>query len=108
MIRLRSQRQLKEHTAVQVICPVSARAKDAPSDMAGIIDAVVGALIARPPETVLAISDYGAPVESGTGITITFPHLEARLNQVPTAVIFFRSAEHMQNWGRGDCSPLGP
>jgi len=87
-------------TAVQVICPVSARAKDAPSDMTGIIDAVVGALIARPPETVLAISDYGAHVESGTGITMTFRYLEARLNQVPSAVILLRSAEHMQNWAR--------
>ncbi len=39
--------------AVQVICPVSARAKDAASDMASIIDAIACALIARPPETVL-------------------------------------------------------
>jgi NAD(P)H dehydrogenase (quinone) len=92
--------------AVQVICPVSARAKDAPSDMAGIIDATAGALIARPPKTVLAISDYGAHVESGTGITMTFRYLEARLNQVPSAVIFLRSAEHMQNWARVICSAL--
>src|SRR5258708_17039187 len=72
--------------AVQVICPVSARAKDAPSDMAGIIDAVVGALIARPPETVLAISDYGAHVQTGNGITINFRFLQSRLNQGPRAV----------------------
>src|SRR5258708_39681461 len=100
MIRLRSQRQLKEHTAVQVICSVSARAKDAPSDMAGIIGAVVGALIARPPETVLAISDYGAHVESATGITMTLRYLEGRLNQVPGAVVFFGCAGQMQNLRR--------
>ena len=87
-------------TAVQVICPVSPRAKDAAADMASMIDAITSALIARPPETVLAISDYGAQVESGTGITMTFHYLEARLNQVPSAVIFLRSAEHMQNWAR--------
>lgn len=86
--------------AVQVICPVSARTKDAPSDMASVIDAIADALIARPPKTVLAISDYGAHVESGTGITMTFRYLEARLSQVPGAVIFLRSAEHMQNWAR--------
>jgi NAD(P)H dehydrogenase (quinone) len=86
--------------AVQVICPVNARANDAASDMAGMIDAIAGALIARPPETVLAISDYGAHVESGTGITMTFRYLETRLSQVPSAVIFLRSAEHMQNWAR--------
>jgi uncharacterized protein YbjT (DUF2867 family) len=74
--------------------------------MAGIIDATAGALIARPPKTVLAISDYGAHVESGTGITMTFRYLEDRLNQVPSAVIFLRSAEHMQNWARVICSAL--
>jgi NAD(P)H dehydrogenase (quinone) len=86
--------------AVQIICPVSARAKHAASEMAGIIDAIAGTLIARPPETVLAISDYGAHVESGTGITMTFRYLEARLSEVPSSVIFLRSAEHMQNWAR--------
>src|SRR5258708_11482366 len=72
-------------TAVQVICPVSARAKDAPSHMSGIIDAVVCAPIAPPPETVPAISDYYAHLESVTGITITFPHLAAPFKQDPSA-----------------------
>jgi uncharacterized protein YbjT (DUF2867 family) len=87
-------------TAVQVICPVSVRAKDAATDMANIIDAITGALTATRPETVLAISDYGAHVDSGTGITMTFHYMEARLSSVPGALIFLRSAEHMQNWAR--------
>lgn len=86
--------------AVQVICPVTSRAKDATSDMRSIIDTIAAALTARPPETVLAISDYGAHVESETGITMIFRYLEARLNQIPGTMIFLRSAEHMQNWAR--------
>jgi NAD(P)H dehydrogenase (quinone) len=85
---------------VQVICPPSNRAKDAASDMANIIDAITAALMAVHPERVLAISDYGAHVDSGTGITMAFHYLEARLSTIPGALIFLRSAEHMQNWGR--------
>ena len=85
---------------VQVICPVSSRAKDAASDMANIIDGIATALSETRPESILAISDYGAQVESGTGITMAFHYLEARLRQIPSAVTFLRSAEHMQNWAR--------
>jgi NAD(P)H dehydrogenase (quinone) len=91
---------IKGASAVQVICPVSARAKDAGSEMAETIDSITAALMAVHPETVLAISDYGAQVESGTGITMTFHYMEDRLSTVPGAVIFLRSAEHMQNWAR--------
>ena len=87
-------------TAVQVICPVSVRAKDAAADMANVIDAIVGALTATRPESILAISDYGAHIDSGTGITMTFHYMEARLSTVPGTLIFLRSAEHMQNWAR--------
>jgi uncharacterized protein YbjT (DUF2867 family) len=87
-------------TAVQVICPVSVRAKDAATDMANSIDAIAGALTATRPETILAISDYGAHIDSGTGITMTFHYMEARLSTVPASLIFLRSAEHMQNWAR--------
>ena len=87
-------------TAVQVICPVSVRANDAATDMANVIDAIAGALAATGPETVLAISDYGAHVDSRTGITMTFHYMEARLCTVPGTLIFLRSAEHMQNWAR--------
>ena len=85
---------------VQVICPPNNRAKDAAADMANIMDAITAALMAVHPERVLAISDYGAHVDSGTGITMAFHYMETRLSTVPGAHIFLRSAEHMQNWGR--------
>jgi NAD(P)H dehydrogenase (quinone) len=86
--------------AVQVICPPNNRAKDAASDMANIIDAITAALMVVRPESVLAISDYGAQVDSGTGVTMAFHYMEARLGTLAGALIFLRSAEHMQNWGR--------
>jgi len=87
-------------TAVQVICPVNPRAKDAATDMENIVDAITGALIAARPERILAISDYGAQIDSGTGITMIFHYMETRLSTVPGTLIFLRSAEHMQNWAR--------
>jgi uncharacterized protein YbjT (DUF2867 family) len=87
-------------TAVQVICPVNPRAKDAATNMENIIDSIAGALTAARPERILAISDYGAQIDSGTGITMVFHYLEARLSTVPGRLIFLRSAEHMQNWAR--------
>jgi uncharacterized protein YbjT (DUF2867 family) len=52
---------------------------------------------ARPP-TVLAISDYGAELSAGTGVTMLFHALEERLRRTSSRLIFLRSAEHMQNW----------
>jgi NAD(P)H dehydrogenase (quinone) len=46
------------------------------------------------------ISDYGAQIPQGTGITLAFHYLEARLRETPTALTLLRSAEHMQNWSR--------
>jgi uncharacterized protein YbjT (DUF2867 family) len=60
-------------TAVQVICPVNPRAKDAAAEMKNIIDVIAGALTATRPERILAISDYGAQVTSGTGGHDDFP-----------------------------------
>ena len=79
---------------------MSPRAEDAGTDMKNIIDAIAGALTATRPERILAISDYGAQVDSGTGITMIFHYMEARLSKVPGTLIFLRSAEHMQNWAR--------
>jgi NAD(P)H dehydrogenase (quinone) len=93
-------RAIKGADAVQVICPVNNRGEDARSDMRGSVDAIVAALNAVRPETILAISDYGAEVESGSGITMIFNYLEARLSTVPGKRIILRSAEHMQNWAR--------
>ncbi|MGL4287804.1 MAG: NAD(P)H-binding protein, partial [Phreatobacter sp.] len=86
--------------AVQVICPMSTGAADAPADMRGMIEIIAGALDAARPAKVLAISDYGAQLSVGTGLTLTFPALEARLRAVPTGLTLLRSAEHMQNWSR--------
>jgi uncharacterized protein YbjT (DUF2867 family) len=87
-------------TAVQVICPLSVRADDAPSDMAAIIRAIAHALDRVRPQAILAISDYGAELSAGTGITLTFHHLEAQLRTIPSSLTLLRSAEHMQNWSR--------
>jgi uncharacterized protein YbjT (DUF2867 family) len=86
--------------AVQVICPIVPTALDAPAELRGAVDAFAEALMAAPPPVVLAISDYGAELDSGTGITLTFHRLEQRLRELPSDVTFLRSAEHMQNWRR--------
>jgi NAD(P)H dehydrogenase (quinone) len=86
--------------AVQVICPVRAQAEDAAAEMASTIDAIANALAEVRPARVLAISDYGAQVSEGTGITMVFHYLEAQFRALPSAVTFLRSAEHMQNWSR--------
>ena len=86
--------------AVQVICPVQPQAEDVAGAMAKTIDAIASALTEAPPARVLAISDYGAQVSAGTGITMAFHYLEAQFRRLPSAVTFLRSAEHMQNWSR--------
>jgi NAD(P)H dehydrogenase (quinone) len=93
-------RALREVTAAQVICPMLTQAPDAGAEMRRIIDAIASGLRANPPEAVVAISDFGAQLESGTGITLTFHQLEASLRGVAGSVTFLRSAEHMQNWSR--------
>ncbi len=85
---------------VQVICPPAPQAEDAAAEMRRTIDSLAQALTKARPEAALAISDYGAEVESGTGISVLFHELEARLNEVSTRPIFLRSAEHMENWSR--------
>jgi NAD(P)H dehydrogenase (quinone) len=86
--------------AVHVMFPTAPQAPDAVSEMRAAIDAVSGALRATPPPAVLAISDYGAELERGTGVTLTFHYLETRLRELPSALTLLRSAEHMQNWAR--------
>jgi len=91
---------LVDAEAVQVICPVRPQAEDAAAEMAQTIDAIAKALAEVRPARVLAISDYGAQVSEGTGITMAFHYMEAQFRALPTAVTFLRSAEHMQNWAR--------
>jgi uncharacterized protein YbjT (DUF2867 family) len=86
--------------AVQVICPVDVRAVDARTEMLRLIETTGKTLDRANPELVLAISDYGAEVKSGTGITLLFNALEARLRKLRSRNIFLRSAEHMENWAR--------
>jgi NAD(P)H dehydrogenase (quinone) len=86
--------------AVQAICPVSPQGEDPAADMRAIVDTIARALGIARPARVLAISDYGAEQSAGTGITLAFHYLEARLRETSAAPIFLRSAEHMQNWAR--------
>ncbi|GLS19297.1 NmrA family transcriptional regulator [Labrys miyagiensis] len=85
---------------VQVICPPAPRAGDAGAEMGRSIESIAKALTAVRPQATLAISDYGAEIESGTGITVLFHELEVQLRALPTEAIFLRSAEHMENWAR--------
>ena len=87
-------------STVQVICPASTQGVDATADMRRSIESVAEALEAARTAAVLAISDYGAELSAGTGITVLFHELEARLRRLPASLIFLRSAEHMENWAR--------
>ena len=87
-------------STVQVICPIDVRAVDARAEMLRLIETIGEALDKANPELVLAISDYGAEVTSGTGVTLLFNALEARLRKLRSRTIFLRSAEHMENWAR--------
>ncbi|MEU6852623.1 NAD(P)H-binding protein [Actinacidiphila alni] len=84
----------------QVICPLPPRADDPAARMAAVTDALVAGLSAAPAVEILAVSDYGAELPSGTGITGPFHRLEARLGELPNPLTFVRSAEHMHNWAR--------
>ncbi len=86
--------------AVQVICPTYPRSPNAAGDMMRTIEAIAAAIEHVEPDHVVAISDFGAELSDGTGITGLFHFLENRLRRVETNVTFIRSAEHMQNWAR--------
>ena len=86
--------------AVQVICPVDTRLPDAGKAMIATVETIGEALRASEAQTVVAISDYGAQHDHGTGVTLVFHHLEACLRDLSAKVTFLRSAEHMQNWAR--------
>ena len=86
--------------AVQILCPVPRGHADPAAVMRRMIDASVEALRADPPLHVLALSDYGAQLPDGTGITTLFHYLETQLRTVQTRLTFLRAAEHMHNWAR--------
>ncbi len=90
----------KGASAVQVICPVLARADDAFARMTATTEALAAALAEASVPAVVAISDYGAELPEGTGVTLVFHQLEQRLRKLDARLTLLRSAEHMQNWTR--------
>src|SRR6185312_4364425 len=93
-------RAMSGSDAVLAIVPPDPRAPDVLEAGRRLVDALGAAVGAARPRAVVAISDYGAHRPEGTGITLLFHHLEARLRAAPAASIFVRSAEHMHNWAR--------
>jgi NAD(P)H dehydrogenase (quinone) len=91
---------LSDAEAVQAICPIAPQAGDPAAEMRVFADAVRDAVIATRPARALVISDYGAELPAGTGITLAFHYLEARMRGTSTTLTLLRSAEHMQNWAR--------
>lgn len=89
---------IKGATAVQMLCPVPVGDADPASTMERMIDVAASALRANPPQAVLALSDYGAELDRGTGLTRLFHLLEVRLRPLATHLTLLRSAEHAQNW----------
>ncbi len=84
---------------VQVLIPLP-RDPHPADTMRTTIEVTARALAAHREAHVLAISDYGAELDAGTGITMLFHHFEAALRDVSTKLTLLRSAEHMQNWLR--------
>lgn len=86
--------------AVQVLCPIMPQLTDPIGEAAIVIAALAEGLRIAAPPAVLAISDYGAEIPSGTGITMILQRLETFLKELPSQLTFLRSAEHMHNWVR--------
>jgi uncharacterized protein YbjT (DUF2867 family) len=85
-------------SAVQILCPVPVRDPHPESTMRRMIDVAAEVLRANPPPAVLALSDYGAELDRGTGLTLLFHEQETRLRPLATRLTLLRSAEHAQNW----------
>lgn len=86
--------------AVQILCPLPADDAQPGDTMRRMIEVAAHALSANPPPHVLALSDYGAELDGGTGITMLFHALETQLKPVVKNLTLLRAAEHMQNWAR--------
>lgn len=93
-------RALEGAQAVQMLCPVTHRANDPAAAMRQMIGNAARALRTCPQAHVLALSDYGAELDAGTGITLLYRDLEARFKEAVPHLTLLRSAEHMQNWAR--------
>ncbi|WP_250516987.1 NAD(P)H-binding protein [Caballeronia sp. INDeC2] len=86
--------------AVQVLIPLPRNDARPADTMRSTIDITARVLASHRDVHVVALSDYGAEVDAGTGITMLFHHFEAALRDVSTKLTLLRSAEHMQNWMR--------
>lgn len=94
------ERAIEGATGVLLVCPLASSTPNVVNAAQRIIDASAGAIDAMRPQTVVAISGYGAHQRSGTGLATIFHRLERHLGSVPASVTFLRSAEHVQNWAR--------
>jgi len=93
-------RHLRGAQAVQVICPIATSSERVFEEAIRLVDAVAQALEATRPAAVVAISDFGAELDRGSGITFIFHAMERRLERTGLPMTFLRSAEHMENWLR--------
>ncbi|MBN3765002.1 NmrA family NAD(P)-binding protein [Burkholderia sp. Ac-20365] len=93
-------RALDGAQAVQMLCPLPQRDPDPARAMHRMIDTAARVLLAHPHLHVVALSDYGAELDTNTGITMLFHHLEATFRKAASRLTLLRSAEHMQNWAR--------
>jgi NAD(P)H dehydrogenase (quinone) len=93
-------RAIEGADAVQILCPVPMGDARPGSTMHRMIDVAADALRANPPPHVLALSDYGAELDHGTGITLLFHALEKQLQAVVQNLTLLRAAEHTENWAR--------
>jgi uncharacterized protein YbjT (DUF2867 family) len=93
-------RALEGAQAVQVLCPVPYGAADPVAQMRHTIATTARALGDHPHLHVLALSDYGAELAAGTGITMLYREMEAKFREVAPRLTLLRSAAHMQNWVR--------
>ena len=91
---------ISDAQAVQVIVPISPKAEDPAAEMRALITTTARALKEVGAPRVVAISDFGAERDAGTGITLAFHYLEAQLREASASLTLLRSAEHMQNWAR--------
>ncbi len=93
-------RAIEGADAVQILCPVPSGDAHPGNTMHRMIEIAADALRANPPSHVLALSDYGAELDHGTGITLLFHALEKQLQTAVQNLTLLRAAEHMQNWAR--------
>lgn len=91
---------LEEADGALVICPMTPRAHDAVAEPLTMIEAISKAIKEMRPPKIVAISDYGAHHQTGTGVALVFHQFEERLRSTPVASVFLRSCEQMQNWIR--------